>query len=353
MIVQISISVPDLTSLSRQDASYLFSELLRSSRQGFHRVVIPRALARWIADNVELSKIDHAHLVRLRGEYAQLAGLISRATILVRVVVGNDLEVAESGRVVEIGHERLLSGRFLERTVLLLENAANDGRMLSKILSHEARRISFGEVSYVVANGGGTGTATELKRFIDDQNIVVCVCDSDVFVPGGRRSQTCNAVITQGSKVTFAGVVSSTPGREIENFLSIDVIESLYSVTMSAECAALRSLFENQAGDNIDECVWLYLDLKSGLPSGKLLSECNTPQKRSWAVAKFSVDESELGSIVIFGLGDNIINDFFNNDVAQSLFFKFTRSSYWATHFSEWVENILWGTCGRKELRTG
>jgi len=316
-------------------------------------VVIPRGLSRWAEEHVNLSEIDLAHLVRLRAEYTQLAGLIANATIMSRIVIGDGLEAVEDGRIIEIGHELILRGRFLNRTILLIENAANDGRMIQEIFRHEAKRRSFGETSFALSNGGGTSTAGELRRLAEDGNFIVCVCDTDLIVPGGKKSATCNAVLTQSNQITVPGVVALTPGREIENFLPIEVIEALYSANKPPECAVLRELFLRQGDQDSLDCIWLYLDLKCGLHPGKLLEECNTPEKRAWAAVKFNIAEEDLGKIQFSGLGEDILNRYFNSNIAQAIFYKFSRSTYWSKHFSSWIEDLLWGTCGRKELRTG
>lgn len=353
MLISVNFEPEEVALLSVEVLTEFFSELLRSSRLGHHRVVIPRQIAVWVETQVPLSAIDRAHLTRLRSEYTQLAGLVSSARIFVQVVLGADLSIEEGGRVVRIGLEKLLSGQFLQRTVLLLENASSDGRMLQEILMHEAKRRSFGEFSFFVANGGGSGTAIELSRLAAEGYFLVCICDSDLLVPGGARSATCNKVMTEASKIAVPGVVAATPCREIENFLPIEVLEVLYGATRASACSSLKSVFANQKSVPSGDCVWLYLDLKLGIQKGKLRLVCNTPEKLAWASAKFGLVEDDLEDFVLEGLGESIVEDFLNSGVARAEFFKFTRSQYWSRYFENWVELLLWGVCSRKEVRAG
>lgn len=353
MLIVVYFEPDEVAQLPSGVQTELFSELMRASRLGHHRVVISRRLGSWIEAHVSLSEIDRAHIVRLKSEYAQIAGLIPSARVLAHVVLGEGLGIEEGGRVIRIGHETLLNGRFLQKTVLLLENAASDGRMLQEIFSHEAKRRSFGEFSFFIANGGGSGTATELKRFVDDGYFVVCVCDSDILVPGGARSATCNQVMAAADRLTVPGVVKATPCREIENFLPLDVLELLYGDSRADVCSSVRDIFINQKAVKSDECVWLYLDLKLGIPKGRLRLICNTADKLAWVSAKFGLTESDLNDFELGGFGEDIVNRFLDSGMARAEFHRFTRSDYWLKHFSFWLETVLWGMCARKEIRTG
>lgn len=349
MIIRIDLSTPEIQAISADDASYLFSEVVRCSRLGYHRIIIPRSVADWVGKNADLSAIDRAHLRRLRAEYTQLAGQAEVSPLVVRVVRAGGVERSADGRIVTIGYEHFIKGGYLLKSVLLLENAVNDGRIIALVLGHEAKRVSFGEIVYEIANGGGSTTAGELERHVSAGRIVACVCDTDLKIPSGARSPTFKSIMKKVTALPLVGLAIGTPGSEAENFIPLSIIDHMFRASHPDACHFLQQVMMSQG--NCDDCFWLYFDIKRGFSA--MVPHLNTEEKRRWACRKLGVDEDSLAGVVISGFGDAVIASFFNDEIAQAEFFEFSRTEYWQIHFSEWIHKVLWIVCGRAALRTG
>lgn len=351
MIIRIDVTIPEIETISANDRSNFFSEVIRCSRLGYHRIIIPRPIADWVEKNTDLSLIDKAHLKRLRSEYTQLAGQAEDSPLIVRVVRDGSVERSNDGRIVSIGYEKVIEGGYLLKSALLLENGVNDGRIIALVLRHEAKRIAFGELAYEVANGGGSTTAGELERLVSMGRVVACVCDTDIKVPGGARSTTFNNIMSKSAALPLVGLAIGTPGSEAENFIPLNVIDHMFGAAHPDACRFLHQVMETQGNSEADDCFWLYFDIKHGISA--MVPHLNTEEKTEWACRKLGVDGNGLASLELSGFGDGVIASFFNDEIAQAEFFRFSRTQYWAFHFSEWIRKILWIVCGRVALRTG
>lgn len=351
MIIKIDIGLHEIGGIAAGEMTLFFSEVLRSSRMGYHRIIIPRNVAAWALSNLNLSDIDKAHLQRLRAEYTQLADQFNKSSIVMSVVSENLLEWRENRRLIVIGRELFINGNYLQGTVVILENGTTDGAIFNLILSHESKRVSFGKISYEIVNGGGSVTASELTRMVAATRAIVCICDTDLKVPGGSRSATYNSVMAAAAKLPLVGIAVGTPGGEVENFLPLPIISHLSGGTGASSCDILSKVMESQGQCRSADCFWLHFDLKRGLAG--MIPHLNTEEKRSWISEKLGLSINELTNSYLPGFGDSIISLFLENNIAMAEFHRFSRSEYWIYHFSEWIHKILWVVCGRPESRTG
>lgn len=349
MLIKIDMEPAEVEALTSSERESLFSEILRSSRYGFHRIVISRALADWVGENVSLNSIEKARLRKLRANYTQVAEQVKKSQFLVIVVGGANVQFLDSGRIVEIGCRWPNFKNILQRSLLLVENANSDGEVFRLILGHEARRLCFGEISFELANGGGASISKELERFVGEGRCVVCICDTDMKVPNGAKSDTCKSMLRQAENLQHIGLAIGTPGAEIENFIPLSIIEEIYGHNKIKECQELEKIVKNQGDCVSGDCFWLYFDIKEGF--GKMLPHFNTQDKIEWISRKLKVEPNELDKISISGFGDDVIERFMKNPTLLGKFHQFSRSSYWETHFSEWILRVLWIFCGDKEQK--
>lgn len=353
MIIFLSINEDNFFDPSDATITLLFSELARSSRMGFHRVVIPRQIAKWAAANLEISIQDKKHIERIGQEYTQLGGLAHEAGAILRVLSdGSDLVQNNEGNW-SIGYTRLLESNYLERTTVLLENGVNDGGFFTLLFSHEAKRKNFGDVSFHISNGGGGSTAAELRRIAADKRIVLCICDHDMLTPYGCRSETCNAVFRTAEEIEFVGYATSTPSHEAENILPIEIVAKTKNSQIDEATFDYLKLMQEQGEIDPGDCMWLYFDAKNGIEKTSLSKYCTQIDSIRWISNKYKVAEELFFDVNFPGYGNNIIYNFMNNNELQSEFYTFTRSRYWHDHFSDWFDNILWYLCGRKQQRLG
>jgi len=342
MIISIEISVAQASEQPVARLEEFFSEVLRSSRRGHHIVIVPRELARWAMDNVQLSGHDQAHLERIREEFTQLGSLRNDPGSRVLKVVTLHQELQTAGdQAWSIGIEEMLAGRFLDKPVLLLENATNDGDLYTELLSHEARRRGIRSLAYQVANGGGGTTFQEVSRFANLQHIVVCVCDHDKLTPYSQNSETYRKAATTANSIDFVGTVVATPGREVENFLPLDLVIDLFPDFPSAQRSKLEGLIHAQGTPQPRDCLWLFFDVKEGICSTRLLQKCNSNEARGWAEAKYQIDDLEDDNTTISGFGQNIVERLLGNGAGLAKMNKFTRSQYWLQHFATWFDALL------------
>lgn len=292
-----------------------------------------------------------AHLGRLREEYSELDGLVATAPFFLEIIVGATAEMDNAKQKFKLGHKKLLEGRWLEPTVLLLENGENDGRFISLVLEMESRRCGFGATSYEIAHGGGTTTASELRRISQYHRIVACVCDRDDIIPNGQKSATFNAAARMFERTSLIGFFAGTPGREAENFLPFSILLELYPGYCADSADYLDEILTAQGQADPGDCFWQYLDLKEGMRGPLLAKACNDPEKILWASEKFLADPAELESLEIAGFGQGIITLFMDNGPARAQFHRFSRSDYWHYHFSNWIARLLWLAAGRKPIR--
>lgn len=342
MIISIEISVNQLADQPIEKSEDFFSEILRSSRRGHHIVIIPRAIARWAAENLQLSGADRAHLERLKGEFTQLGGLREAPTTRMLKVnsFAQDLQTADE-RSWLIGVNEMLAGRFLEKPVLLLENATNDGDLYNELLSHEARRRGITNLAYQIGNGGGGTTFQEVERFADLKHIVVCVCDHDKLTPYSSRSETFRKAKATSDAIQHIGTVIPTPGREVENFLPLDLVFDLYPEYCLPHLQTLRGLIHAQGNPASGDCLWLYFDVKEGVCSGKFVQKCTSDEARNWVQQKYQIDDLNDNDMKINGFGQNVVERLFANGANLSALHKFTRSEYWLRHFATWFDALL------------
>ena len=342
MIISIEISVTQANEQPLGKLEEFFSEVLRSSRRGHHIIIVPRSLARWAMDNIHLSGHDQAHLERVREEFTQIGSLRNDPASRVLKVVSLHQELQAAGdHAWSIGIEEILDSRFLDKPVLLLENATNDGELYNELLSHEARRRGIQSLAYQVANGGGGTTFQEVTRFANLKHIVVCVCDHDQLTPYSQSSETYTRAAATANSIGLVGTVLATPGREIENFLPLDLLIDLFPDYLSAQKTKLEGLISAQGAPQSGDCLWLFFDVKEGVCSAKLRQKCNSNDARGWAEAKYQIDDLEDDNTAIDGFGQNVVGRLLGNGAALAKMHKFTRSPYWKQHFATWFDTPL------------
>lgn len=342
MIISIEISVAQASEQPVARLEEFFSEVLRSSRRGHHIVIVPRGLARWALDNVQLSGHDRAHLERVKEEFTQLGSLRDDPDSRVLKVVSLHQELQMAGdHAWLIGIEEMLDSRFLDKPVLLLENATNDGDLYIEMLSHEARRRGIRSLAYQVANGGGGTTFQEVSRFADLKHIVVCVCDHDKLTPYSQDSETYRKAAATANNINLVGTVLATPGREVENFLPLDLVIDLFPDFPPAQRNKIEGLIRAQGDPQPRDCLWLFYDVKEGICSARLLQKCNSEEARGWAEAKYQIDDLENDNTAIDGFGQNVVERLLGNGAGLAKMHKFTRSQYWLKHFATWFDALL------------
>lgn len=349
MIIKFDFSQDDIADVDIRKLSDLFSEAARSSLLGYHRVVISRSLAKWAALNLDLSKKHKEHILGLGQEFSQLGGQVEKAKykILVRHDVGL-IDYDDKGTW-RIGIDHALPEGFLSQTSLVLENARNDGEFYKLLFDLNAKLLRFGDLSYVPVHGGGNGSADEITRIAEQKRPVSCICDTDVKALGGSASATYNSVMSAKRLSNPVGLVIGTPAREVENFLSTNIVRQITENQDSLDY--IEHLLDRQGEVDSGDCLWLYMDLKDGFLPGVLDAYARSPHTRKWICNKFDTTDEEIKNINVKPMGNNILQAFMRSERLKSDFHQYVRSAYWAEHFLTWINEVLWVLAGRKRER--
>src|ERR1700742_3514953 len=108
----------ELTELSADELSNPISALINAHRSGIHFVVIDRQTAKWLSENVDLSKRDFAMLDRISQEFTQMGGLRKQAKVYVRLSADPTGHLGRQGNAITVAIQRLTAYRILEKTIL-------------------------------------------------------------------------------------------------------------------------------------------------------------------------------------------------------------------------------------------
>ncbi|WYK04068.1 hypothetical protein DWF04_013470 [Cereibacter sphaeroides f. sp. denitrificans] len=335
----------DFAAQDRAELITLLEELARASSRGYHRIIIGRGVARWCRDNIHEASFARTHLIRISEQYAQLKGEYDRASVRLRIELGG----AEPSKVSEsewlIGHRAVLNGLYLEPAAIVVEDATNDGSFYEYVLHAEAKRTRYGALQMRFVNGGGNGLYKEFERAIESQQITVCIADHDMLAPKGQRSQTnlkCH-VVERKFEGSYVGMLLDTPGREVDNFLPLDIISELPGKRCTKEHQELRRLIDAQGGEvRAGDCLWLYFDVKEGVWSDKYLKKCPDNAALAWIKRKYRAQEEVAFNRIQYpGFKDDIPALFVASNEAKGAFHAFAKSRYWATHFAPWLQKVM------------
>ena len=240
-----------------------------------------------------------------------------------------------------LGVRELIATNLCERPRILLENANNDGGMFEEIFKRESKRVGAGPLCYYFVNGGGATTYQEFARLCNDGYTVVCICDHDRIAPFTKKSETLRRVYQEANGRTFIGSVSETPCREIENFIPLKILESMFSNICQSDINQVHQLIQAQGDIASGDCLWLYFDIKEGCKPESIRGKCLNDQSKEWIARKYNIaDISELTSIC-GGFGQNVVTEFLSSPEALKSFHSFSRSNYWKTHFSHWIGEVI------------
>lgn len=344
MIFVFDCSVDELAALPRQGVERLIEELCRSSARGHHRIVIPRTMIDWVLSELQLSSFNRSHLARLRSSFSQNGALLHLDVPKVEISTSPNLLENTGAFRWRIGYDILVHSNFLDRTVMLLENAESDGSLFSQLINFESKRRGFGVNNFQVSNGGGSSISKEFLRIASERYLVLCICDHDRIAPTAKPSDTWIALMEAEKRTEFVGAVLSTPGREAENFLLPTVIREIDAYRTANSLNQVEKILNSQENILPGRCFWLYFDVKEGFVGSKALAKCRDADSIAWLTTVLRVNADEIEKVSIEGLGGGVISNYIASNSAQKQMHSFVRSAYWNTHFCNWFDAILWLT---------
>ena len=351
MLFYFGLPAQQLAAANHQTLATVAADILRARREGSHLVIIPRATASWLRDNLQLGERDRAMLERLIQEYAQTAGLRQAAQVYVNVVADPSENFSISENAINVSLTHLAHCNILQRPVLLVENLQSDGRLYEFLLTGHCKKMGC-IVAFDVAHGGGADLPMVFEHQIDQQRIVIGITDSDNNAPdhGSSKLQSLTALALGKSwPLAFA---ASPPCREGENLIPLEVL-------LSFPCAhrhRTNSMLLRIAAEEIknrhptNQQYWLFFDSKEGLSTDRF--QRLSPAEQGWITSKTALANFDPSDSDIEGYGNRITNQLFNDNRLQSDFMRISKQPVWQSIFSTFIETLVWPAAASTKVYT-
>ena len=368
MIINVAINPSDLMKIPKPETSLLFSELARASYLGYHRVFMTNDLAEWVIENIKLSEIHAEQLRLIKERIAESNAQLYEAKCSLVIEIGEKIYIRPDGLHWHISHKNFIEGMTLDQSILLTENALNDGVFYEKIFKIEAQRTNLMPLNFFRFHGGGSELPEIFADLVKYKKLCIAIADQDYYGTK-NKNKVGEKLIKNYNKTKTGGVIGLaklTPGDKIENFLPFEVIKCLYFSTKSQKQVNYKESIVNlekiakiiASNANIDNEIWLKLDLKkefvnqsfqtldSDFGQRKLLTEYYKSKTKA-SNPKF--DGFGRFNLIKCFLNDSGIEPKSNSEIE---FDKFSNSDTWKKYFEAWFESILWFLCG-EDLERG
>lgn len=353
MIIYLEMSPEELSGLENPYLSNCFAEIIRASRNGYHKVIVPRAVAKWAVENLDLTLQDKAHLDRLRAEFSQSGSQIKDSKYVLVLKPRNEPYFDQSEGRYYIDIFSAAHSGMIAPPLLLVENAATDGAVYSYLFEFARKNAGFECIKFEVAHGGGADIVSEFERIVRSGRITVCICDSDKLAPTAVLCSKVRRAASFLETQKFVASIFETVGHELENFFPIDILARAAPSYPSSNITYLRNIIDRQIGVVSGECAWLFFDIKNGIDGERIRKISTNLETFKWIIIKYGIDEEEIDKFRIDGFGPNIASVVLGDNICMKDLFQFSRSEYWANHFSGWFSEILWYFYARQPTRTG
>lgn len=356
MIIFFDLQPTLLAQFSRDLVEEVVSELARSHRKGYHVVVMSRATARWIQDNINLTPRDRSTVEGIRSKFAVLGGIASRAKFLIRIAVA-DRKLIENDRVIfEVSMDTVRKSLLLDMpTVLVVEDIISDGKFFEFILENSHAIFEMPPPRMELHNGGGERIPDVIAHSLSSGRVVVAVVDTDFAVP---KSVPCakEAKITKvvGEMPSPPFSVFPTPCRESENLLDLSVIDAHKHLRAYPAFEFLTKVkyAEAKTKNYIPrESLLLFFDMKNGIPNVSKLSGF-TEEEVDWLSSRVSLGGVDLNIVGVPGFGENIFKRIAEDNRSLSALRASVRSVEWRSAFGSFCEKLLWFVAGGRPYVT-
>lgn len=350
MLISFEATDEELSGQPEPEIEELFSELLRASRRGYHFVLIDRRTSDWGLNNLTLNNREKAHLEALKSGFTQRGQLRRQAEFQLQIGLGS-FGLEKRGKVYTIGHIALLRGEYLEKSILLVENAEGDGELIKNIFYTLRRSHPVKDYSVEIRHGGGSTIVPVFDDLMRTKRITVCVADSDRVSPLSPDSSTVKALSKTAQLQTFVGALFVTLCREIENHLPFELIRKHKVCPQYPDFDKLAHLIQNQQVAKADERLWLSFDVKKGFVGAALDTKNHSDEVRQWLEANFC--QGQLPSTWnVAGFGEAVLGEFMKSGPAMSEFALHVHTEDWRCYFGDFFDEMLWFFAAEKKIAT-
>jgi hypothetical protein len=339
MLFVLDLTEVELASISKDRLSNAVGELVRARRTGHHIVSMGRNSAKWLKDNLDLSKRDMATLDQLAYEFTQVGALARRASVYIRLIANHLGDLKVDGNAINVSIDRLHIYRLFDRPILLVENLQWDGQLYKFLLDNHGDKHSCSRIAYDLQHGGGTEFPNVFKHHAALRHVICGVVDSDKDYPSGTNPslEKLFAIRTdEGWPLCFP---ASPPCRELENCIPMELVIGLPTLKTHKTNAIVVKVDASEIAGSSDQ-FWLYFDIKEGLSIQRFTALDD--KARDWLRAKLAAAGIDPEKQDIEGYGSKVPSQIFDGNKHQSELRRLTRQAKWCSVFDDFIKQIIW-----------
>lgn len=351
MLIHLSCTISELETCVVESRDEALRGMLRAHRLGDHVVVISRELCRRLIELADLSNSDRAVLERIAHEHTQRADLVRKAPRYLHV---SPSAVTSNGRSIPITFEQLVSGRILDRAILLVENIRRDGLLYGELIKSHHDLHSCPIPSYEPMHGGGADLGAVFVEQIRRERIVCGIVDTDRCSPDSSSAPKLEALRRISEQMNWPLAFSiSPPCREAENCLPIEFMMSLQSGTTNPANHHFIKIADHEVSQDHDckRSFWLFVDLKEGL-SKETFGKLSNPKDRDWIEEKLAIIGFDLEKDSLSGFGSKVFDQIAARSHHLADLRRTTRCNAWRDIFFEFIDYLLWIFAGGRRVVT-
>ncbi|GFZ80980.1 hypothetical protein GCM10011497_06900 [Elstera cyanobacteriorum] len=356
MIIYINWNHLAIVNQNKKFIHDVINRVLIAYVDGTHYVVIEPESTKILIDSGLFSGESNARLQSIGSKYGTRGGVLENKHASILEVMPDleaPLECDEKNKY-RIGLRALLSSKYLDQPILLVEG--KEGRIYELMMEEVRKKNNIGKLVYEIDIGGGDTTAANFTSRVDRRRVVVCLGDTDKLTPTGRFGQTLLAILDEAKKIEkFIGRVCETPGREVENFIPYEILKRIPLAKGGADrLKIIDRLFERQGGGIVDDCIWLYYDLKTKIEHARILDYANDSRSIEWVLRKYHLsDVREINEFNWPVWGGGIVENLMKNNSLVKEFCQFVRNDkYFEYHFYHWFCGFIFYFAGEPSNRT-
>lgn len=353
------------SSITNENIDYItdaLNSVLTAYVEGRHFVVIEPASARMLIDSDKFGSVAEARLRRIRLEYPTRSSVLEKghaAILQLMPEIEGPLE-SDGNDKYRIGLRKFVNSKYNDKAILLVEGKEKD--IYNLMINEVAKKNALGKLSYDIDIGGGDNTAENLRLRVERGHVVICLADTDKLTPTGKIGTTLKNIHSASKRAEeFVGRICETPGREVENFIPYSIAKRLpisKKTSLFDEGGSVFSkldvLLAKQGAKIIDDCLWLYYDLKKKITQDRFAKEASDPKSKSWILEKYDVsDIQEIENCDLPVWGEGLIGNLLGRKDLVDEFLIFIRNDeYFKHHFNPWFDGFIFYLLGDQSNRT-
>lgn len=347
MIIYLDWNDDQVSSVPSVELDEVVTRLVKAERDGDHLLVVNPDSAERLLKLGDFGGWVRSTLIDVLQKFSQRMKYIKEKKypyLIISSVSSQEIDMLSSGNII-VGYRKLSQSKILDRPIFLLEGPEVDGFVFDAYIDIIKRRLQMGELSYQKRSGGGGSTWLNLKNYMKEFYIIVCVCDSDRITPFSGKGDTARAVDQgmrqEGCKLS---VFCITPNKEVENFIPFSIARQLFESDKDSErkISKLENLLIQQEGSTLSDCMWSFYDTKKGVRKKKLLAVETCDRANPWIRKKYKIERfDEICDDEYPMWGEDFIKRIHKNEVVWKNFLRGIEHDKNFNNYMEWFLNFI------------